>query len=72
MKTERPASRPASLAGGDLRTRHLEVRRDGAEEALNYGLLNAVVDAAELTAEVARWTGALPAGAPWACAPPSR
>ena len=37
-----------------------------AEEALSYGLLNAVVDAAELTAEVARWTGALLAAAPLA------
>lgn len=37
-----------------------------AEEALNYGLLNAVVDAADLTAEVKRWTSALLAGAPLA------
>ena len=37
-----------------------------AEEALSYGLLNAVVDAAELTAEVERWTGALLAAAPLA------
>ena len=37
-----------------------------AEEALAYGLLNAVVDAAELAAEVARWTGALLAAAPLA------
>ena len=36
-----------------------------AEEALD-GLLNAVVDAAELAAEVARWTGALLAAAPLA------
>ena len=37
-----------------------------AEEALNFGLLNAVVDAAELAAEVARWTSALLAAAPLA------
>ena len=37
-----------------------------AEEALSHGLLNAVVDAAELTAEVERWTGALLAAAPLA------
>ena len=37
-----------------------------AEEALARGLLNAVVDAAELPAEVARWTGALLAAAPLA------
>jgi len=37
-----------------------------AEEALNFGLLNAVVDAAELSAEVERWTGALLAAAPLA------
>ena len=37
-----------------------------AKEALAYGLLNAVVDAAELAAEVARWTGALLAAAPLA------
>ena len=37
-----------------------------AEEALNYGLINAVVDAAELAAEVTRWTDALLAAAPLA------
>ena len=37
-----------------------------AEEALACGLLNAVVDAAELAAEVARWTDALLAAAPLA------
>ena len=37
-----------------------------ADEALSYGLLNAVVDGAELAAEVARWTEALLAAAPLA------
>ena len=37
-----------------------------AEEALAYGLLNAVVDAAGLAAEIARWSDALLAAAPLA------
>ena len=37
-----------------------------AEEALACGLLSAVVDAAELTAEVERWTSALLGAAPLA------
>ena len=37
-----------------------------ADEALAHGLLNAVVDAAELTAEVERWNSALLATAPLA------